>query len=236
VAGDLELVPGPLPAAVTDPVRRPVTAWLLGYASTATRRAYAADMTAWLGFCDELGTSPLEARRVHVDAWARTAALVVSKLRSSRRQQNALAAAIKEYGALRRTVYAARYLADETYRRYIGRQMPGVSSGRDGSKRFRALCDLLIMIRLTVGWPAVASAGAVAVHVLAWPYTAVVLAAAVVYRLLAERARRKTLVDLVSHAPAGTIVVMEKGPGGPAMWLRIGDGPRFSPRAEVWRG
>jgi hypothetical protein len=36
-----------------------------------------------------------------------TVALVVDKLCSSRRQQNALAAAIKEYGALRRTVYAA---------------------------------------------------------------------------------------------------------------------------------
>ena len=52
-----------------------------------------------------------------------TAALVVGKLCSSRRQQNALASAIKEYGALRRTVYAARYLADETYRRRIGRQL-----------------------------------------------------------------------------------------------------------------
>ena len=52
-----------------------------------------------------------------------TAALVVGKLCSSKRQQNALAAAIKEYGALRRTVYAARYLADETYRRRIGRQL-----------------------------------------------------------------------------------------------------------------
>ena len=31
--------------------------------------------------------------------------------------------AIKEYGALRRTVYTARYLADETYRRRIGRQL-----------------------------------------------------------------------------------------------------------------
>ena len=39
------------------------------------------------------------------------------------RQQNALASAIKEYGALRRTVYAARYLADETYQRRIGRQL-----------------------------------------------------------------------------------------------------------------
>ena len=32
-------------------------------------------------------------------------------------------AAIKEYGALRRTVYAARYLADETYGRRIARQL-----------------------------------------------------------------------------------------------------------------
>ncbi|GIJ28257.1 DDE transposase [Micromonospora qiuiae] len=52
-----------------------------------------------------------------------TAALVVGKLCSSKRQQNALTSAIKEYGALRRTVYAARYLADETYRRRISRQL-----------------------------------------------------------------------------------------------------------------
>ncbi len=92
------------------------------------------------------------------------------------------------------------------------------------------------MTRLTADWPTVASAGAAAIHVLAWPYTAVILAAAAIYRLLAERARRKTLVDLVSHAPAGTIVVMEKGPGGPAMWVRVGDRPQYLPRAEVWRG
>ncbi len=52
--------------------------------------------------------------------------------------------------------------------------------------------------------------------VLAWPYTAVILALTVICRLLAGRARRKTLVDLVSHAPTGTIVIMERGPGGPA--------------------
>jgi TnpA family transposase len=61
-----------------------------------------------------------------------TAALVVGKLCSSRRQQNALAAAIKEYGALRRTVYAARYLADETYRRRIGGHL---AAGRPSSTR-----------------------------------------------------------------------------------------------------
>ncbi|MEW9522127.1 Tn3 family transposase [Streptomyces tubercidicus] len=51
-----------------------------------------------------------------------TASLIVGRLSASSRQ-NTLAAALKEYGALRRTVYAARYLADETYRRKIARQL-----------------------------------------------------------------------------------------------------------------
>jgi TnpA family transposase len=46
----------------------------------------------------------------------------VGKLSASGRQ-NALAAAPKEYGALRRTVYAARYLADSAHRRKISRQL-----------------------------------------------------------------------------------------------------------------
>jgi TnpA family transposase len=45
-----------------------------------------------------------------------TASLIVGKLSASGRQ-NALAAALKEYGALRRTIYAARYLSDPDYRR-----------------------------------------------------------------------------------------------------------------------
>jgi uncharacterized protein (DUF849 family) len=91
------------------------------------------------------------------------------------------------------------------------------------------------MTALTAARWAVASAGAAAVHVLAWPCTAAVLVATAVYRLLAERARRKTLVDLVSLAPTGTIVVMEKGPGGPAMWVRVGGGLQLPPRPEVRR-
>ncbi|MFF0144514.1 Tn3 family transposase [Amycolatopsis sulphurea] len=50
-----------------------------------------------------------------------TASLLVGKLSASGRQ-NALAAALKEYGALRRTIYA-RYLADPAYRRKISRQL-----------------------------------------------------------------------------------------------------------------
>ncbi|MBG0568043.1 Tn3 family transposase [Actinoplanes sp. NEAU-A11] len=52
-----------------------------------------------------------------------TAAMVVGKLCSAKRQQNALTGAIKKYGALRRTVYAARYFADETCERRIARQL-----------------------------------------------------------------------------------------------------------------
>jgi hypothetical protein len=92
------------------------------------------------------------------------------------------------------------------------------------------------MTGLTGGQVAVASAGAAAVHVMAWPYTATVLTVAAVYRLLADRARRKTLADLVPHAPAGTIVVMEKGPAGPAMWVKVGGDLQFPQRPEVRRG
>ncbi|MGH3232848.1 MAG: Tn3 family transposase, partial [Streptosporangiaceae bacterium] len=52
-----------------------------------------------------------------------TAALVVGKLCSPEKQQNTLTAAMKEHGLVRRTIYAARYLADETYQRRIGRQL-----------------------------------------------------------------------------------------------------------------
>ncbi|MEV0111562.1 Tn3 family transposase [Nocardia sp. NPDC050799] len=51
-----------------------------------------------------------------------TASLLVGKLSASGRQ-NTLAAALKEYGALRRTIYAAKYLSDPDYRRKITRQL-----------------------------------------------------------------------------------------------------------------
>jgi TnpA family transposase len=50
------------------------------------------------------------------------ASLLVGKLSAAGRQ-NALAAALKEYGALVRTIYAARYVSDESYRRKIARQL-----------------------------------------------------------------------------------------------------------------
>ncbi len=51
-----------------------------------------------------------------------TASLLVGKLSTSGRQ-NALAGALKEYGALRRTIYAAKYPSDSDYRRKFSRQL-----------------------------------------------------------------------------------------------------------------
>ncbi len=51
-----------------------------------------------------------------------TVSLVVGKL-SAFSRQNTMAAALKEYGPLRRTVYAARYLSSEAYRRRITRAL-----------------------------------------------------------------------------------------------------------------
>ena len=49
-----------------------VSAWLTGLRSARTRRAYAADVAAWLGWLAERDTDVLAAGRVHVDLWAAT--------------------------------------------------------------------------------------------------------------------------------------------------------------------
>ena len=85
-----------------------------------------------------------------------TAALVVGKLCSAKRQHNALTAAIKEYGALRRTVYAARYLADEAYRREPqgrGKNREPRPNPRRGELQYGARA------RLSLGAPVVAEVG-----------------------------------------------------------------------------
>lgn len=56
-----------------------------------------------------------------------TASLLVGKLSTSGRQ-NTLAAALKEYGALRRTIYAAKYLSDPDYRRKISKSTSRANS------------------------------------------------------------------------------------------------------------
>jgi site-specific recombinase XerD len=63
----------PGPSAVGDHVtgaEQVAAAFLLGY-SGHTRDAYRRDLAEWFGFCSEMAVEPLDARRVHIDAWAR---------------------------------------------------------------------------------------------------------------------------------------------------------------------
>ena len=49
-----------------------VSAWLTRLRSARTRRAYAGDVAAWLGWLTDRETGALAAGRVHVDLWAAT--------------------------------------------------------------------------------------------------------------------------------------------------------------------
>ena len=67
-----------------------VSAWLTGLRSARTRRAYAGDMVAWLGWLTDRETDALAAGRVHVDLWAATQLDAGAAQSSVRRRLSAL--------------------------------------------------------------------------------------------------------------------------------------------------
>lgn len=60
----------------------------------------------------------------------------------------------------------------------------------------------------------------------------IVLTTASITCLLAEWQRRKTLVAVIEGARPGTVVVQDRGFGGPAMRIEIGNGTRTSNRTR----
>jgi hypothetical protein len=90
-------------------------------------------------------------------------------------------------------------------------------------------------MRFVIGRWVVIGGVVTAVYALACLYAALMPAASAAYRLLAERAGRKTLVALVTCVPTGMIAVMERGLGGPAIRVRVGDAARIR-TLEAWRG
>jgi len=83
------------------------------------------------------------------------------------------------------------------------------------------------------GW----TAALLAAHTVSWQAVVIVVGAmlaGLAYRLLAERARRKTLLAAL-RAPARTVVILGDGPGGPPMWVRVGDAPPPArPEPVIW--
>jgi hypothetical protein len=68
-----------------------------------------------------------------------------------------------------------------------------------------------------------------AAHAVSWWAVAGVVAVMfgiLLFRLLAERERRKTLETTYRYAPAGTVVELGDGPGGPPMCIHVGEGHR----------
>lgn len=66
------------------------------------------------------------------------------------------------------------------------------------------------------GWPEWLPAG-----VMSWS-TVVVAIAVLIYRLLAEWQRRRTLLALLREAPTGTLIFQGKGVGGAEMCIVVG--------------
>jgi hypothetical protein len=70
------------------------------------------------------------------------------------------------------------------------------------------------------------------VHAASWPVAWVMVAVLFTllgYRVAAEQSRRRTVIEVCTYAPGGTVMVQEAGPGGPAMWVWIGDRQRPGP-------
>lgn len=74
LANAVELLPSLPPPDITDrySIRHVTVLWLAADKTEHTRRAYYADLAAWLAWCSRTGLDPLEARRADVDAWKST--------------------------------------------------------------------------------------------------------------------------------------------------------------------
>jgi len=80
----------PAVGALEDRDQVLVAAWLTGLRSARTRRAYAGDLVAWLGWLADRDTEVLAAGRVHVDLWAATWLDAGAAASSVRRRLSAL--------------------------------------------------------------------------------------------------------------------------------------------------
>ncbi|MEY9969615.1 hypothetical protein ABIA33_007704 [Streptacidiphilus sp. MAP12-16] len=71
-------------------------------------------------------------------------------------------------------------------------------------------------------------------HLFAWQVTCFFILLMGSLRLFSERSRRKTLVAVLTTAPAGSVIVQAGWLGGPAMWIQLGAGD--SPTKPVLPG
>jgi hypothetical protein len=84
-----------------------------------------------------------------------------------------------------------------------------------------------VKITASIAGAALDKMGATLAHKMSWTAACWVLGMVAItgaIRLLCEWQRRLTLVAIVQHAAGGTVVIQERGLGGPAMWVQVGSG------------
>jgi hypothetical protein len=102
-----------------------------------------------------------------------------------------------------------------------------VANRIEGSERLRRPIYMRLSNAQHQDW-AELGAGLLA-HAISWPVACAMVTVLLIslgYRVVAERSRRRTLIEVCAYAPSGTVIVLEAGPGGPAMRLWIGDRQR----------
>jgi integrase/recombinase XerD len=126
----VELLPALPPADPGDRygIRALTVLWLEADKTEHTRRAYFADVAAWLDWCHRTGLDPFEARRADVDAWKATIT-VVGKDGSVRRASSStvarrLAAVSSWYQYLEDNEVADRNPVSAVKRPKVDRQSP----------------------------------------------------------------------------------------------------------------
>ena len=112
-----------------------VSAWLTGLRSARTRRAYAGDVAAWLGWLAARDTGVLAAGRVHVDLWAATQLDAGAAASSVRRRLSALSSFYRYCAAHDLigwvpTQGVARPVVDPDYTATVGLDRDQAAAGR----------------------------------------------------------------------------------------------------------
>lgn len=143
-----------------EALRRLAAAWLLGYPSPHTRRAYSRDLHGFACWCAELGVEVLAASRVHVDAWARHLAEVDGRAEATVARKLAAITAFYRYLVLEEVlaanpgVHARRPRLDPDHSATLGLDRAAaralLTTAAIHSPRLHALVALLLLNGLRI--------------------------------------------------------------------------------------
>jgi len=140
-----------------------VSAWLTGLRSARTRRAYAGDVAAWLGWLTERDTGALAAGRVHVDLWAAIQLDAGAAASSVRRRLSALSSFYRycaahdligrvPTGGVARPVVDPDYTATVGLDRDQARALVAAADADTGAQALRTAAVVRLLLHNACAW------------------------------------------------------------------------------------